>query len=142
MSALDALQGCLAAEHAAVFGYGIVGGVLAGVSGTSNLQAYAEECYAVHRGRRDSLTSLVTRLGETPVAAEPAYRLPFRVTGVDPCKRLARQLENRTAIAYALAVAHTVSTSRAMAVDALTDCAIRSADWGTPLQALPGIGPS
>ena len=31
MSAVEALQTCLAAEHAAVYGYGVLGGVLAGV---------------------------------------------------------------------------------------------------------------
>ena len=31
MSALDALQDCLAAEHAACYGYGVLGGALAGI---------------------------------------------------------------------------------------------------------------
>jgi hypothetical protein len=139
MSALDALQSCLAAEHADLFGYGVLGGVLAGVSGAVALQTYADTCYAVHRSRRDHLTALLYGLGETPVAAQPAYSLPFRVSGAAACTRLARQLESRTAAIYALAVAETVETSRAMAVDALTDCAVRQVRWGSAPPALPGI---
>ncbi len=140
MSAADALQSCLAAEHADLFGYGVLGGVLAGISGAAALEAYAGTCYAEHRARRDDLTTLLYRLGETPVAAEPAYTLPFGVSGLAACKRLARELEARTAAIYAQAVAETVVPSRAIAVDALTDCARREAGWGAPLQAFPGIG--
>jgi hypothetical protein len=138
VSALDALQSCLSAEHADLFGYGVLGGVLAGISGASSFEEYAETCYIAHRTRRDDLTALLYRLGQSPVAADPAYTLPFAVSGLPACKRLARQLEARTATVYAEAVAETVSRSRAMAVDALTDCALREVGWGASLQAFPG----
>ncbi len=140
MTEAQALQSCLAAEHADLFGYGVVGGVLAGVSGASGPQSYADACYVAHRTRRDRLIAVLAELRETPLAAEPAYRLPFRVTGLADCEQLARQLERRTAAVYALAVANTVNDSRAMAVDALTDCAIREVAWGAPLTAFPGVG--
>jgi hypothetical protein len=139
MSALDALQSCLAAEHADLFGYGVLGGVLAGISSANSLQAYADTCYLAHRSRRDQLTALLYRLGATPVAAEPAYSLPFRVSGVAACTRLARQLEARTAAVYALAVANTVESSRSLAIDGLTDCALRQVRWGSTPAAFPGI---
>jgi hypothetical protein len=139
MSALDALQSCLAAEHADLFGYGVLGGVLAGTSSATDLQAYADTCYVVHRSRRDQLTAVLYRLGATPVAAQPAYSLPFPVSGVAACTRLARQLEARTAAVYALAVANTVESSRSLAIDALTDCALRQVEWGSAPTALPGI---
>ena len=43
MSALDALQDCLAAEHAACYGYGAVGGALAGIPDTAPDEARADE---------------------------------------------------------------------------------------------------
>lgn len=140
MNEVQALQSCLAAEHADLFGYGVVGGVLAGVSAASGPQSYADACYVAHRTRRDRLTAVLAELGQTPVAAEPVYRLPGPVAGLSACEQLARQLERRTAAVYALAVANTVSDSRAMAVDALTDCAVREVAWGAPLNAFPGVG--
>jgi hypothetical protein len=140
MSSPDALQRCLAAEHAAVYGYGVVGGVLAGIDRASKLQAYADDCYDVHRARRDSLTNTLAGLGKTPVAAHPAYRLPFQVTGVAGCRSLARAIEHRTAAVYAFAVSQTVKGTRAMAVDALTDCAVREVAWGAAPGPFPGLG--
>jgi hypothetical protein len=140
MSALTALQSCLAAEHADLFGYGVLGGVLAGIPEADALETLADTCYAAHRARRDTLTALLYDLGETPVAADPAYRLPYEITGTAACTRLARQLEGRTATVYAAAVAETVGRTRALAIDALADCALRQNAWGGPLQALPGVG--
>ncbi|MEP6650961.1 MAG: ferritin-like domain-containing protein [Lapillicoccus sp.] len=140
MSAVEALQSCLAAEHAALYGYGVVGGVLAGTTGSTRLRVYADECYVAHRSRRDTITADIDRSGETPAAAEPAYELPFRVTGTASCTALARLIERRTAAVYASAVADTVDRLRVIAIAALTDCAIREVGWGAPLQALPGVG--
>jgi hypothetical protein len=139
MSAVDPLQRCLAAEHAAVYAYGVVGGVLAGIAGAGHLEDYADACYAVHRARRDSLTAELTRIGRTPVAAHPAYRLPAHVSGIGDCRALARRVEHDTAAVYAFAVSQTVHRSRAMAVDALTDCALREAAWGAKPQPFPGM---
>jgi hypothetical protein len=140
MSSFEALQRCLAAEHAAVYGYGVVGGVLAGIDTAAKLQAYADSCYAAHRARRDALTNRLARIGKTPVAAHPAYQLPFRVAGVAGCRSLARTIERRTAAIYAFAVSQTVDAARATAVDALTDCAIREVAWGADPQSFPGLG--
>lgn len=140
MSSVEALQRCLAAEHAAVYGYGVVGGVLAGIDTAGKLEAYADNCYAAHRARRDALTDHLARLGKTPVAAHAAYRLPFRVTGVPGCRSLARTIERRTAAVYAFTVSQTVNGARATAVDTLTDCAVREVAWGADPQSFPGLG--
>jgi hypothetical protein len=139
VTALDAVQQCLAAEHAAVYGYGVVGGVLADIGGAADLRTYAQECYVAHRARRDALTELLTRSGQTPVAAHPAYRLPRPVVGRSGCTALARQIERRSAAVYAFAVSKTSDRSRAMAVDALTDCALREVGWGAEPRAFPGV---
>ena len=61
---LAAVQAALAAEHAAVYGYGVVG---ARVSAAREAEARA--AYDAHRARRDALRRTVTDLGGTPVAA-------------------------------------------------------------------------
>src|ERR1700734_2268951 len=90
-----ALQGALAAEHAAVYGYGVVGAMLAGPG-----QADARADWLGHHGARGTLEAMLTRLGAAPVAASPAYRLPFAVTGTASAQRLAATLEEGVTRAY------------------------------------------
>src|SRR6185437_12533689 len=90
-----ALQGALAAEHAAVYGYGIVGALLAG-----GAQSHARASWAAHQVARDNLVTLLTKLGATPVAASPAYQLPFAVTNANSAKQLAAALEDGVTRAY------------------------------------------
>lgn len=137
--AAPALQECLAAEHAAVYAYGMLGGVLSGTAAPIETKADADSSHAAHRERRDTLSDELNHLGEEPVSAQASYRLPFRVAREGDCLRLARQVERRTAAVYAYAVAATTGDSRAFAIDALTDCALREVAWGAPLQAFPGV---
>jgi hypothetical protein len=62
------LQSALAAEHAAVYGYGIVGAMVTGAE-----QADARTDWTAHQVARDTLVTMLTRLGATPVAASPAW---------------------------------------------------------------------
>jgi hypothetical protein len=141
VTGLEAVQQCLAAEHAAVYGYGVVGGVLADIAEAGGLRTYTQECYDAHRARRDALTELLTGSGQTPVAAHPAYRLPGPVVGTSGCTALGRQIERRSAAVYAFTVSKTSDGTRAMAVDALTDCALRETGWGAEPRAFPGVAP-
>jgi hypothetical protein len=125
-----ALQSALAAEHAAVYAYGVVGGVL----GTDSAEAAAG--YAAHRGRRDQLTSM---LGPEAVAAEPAYQLPFEVSGTGGARRLAVHVEERCAEVYAEVVSRTTAADRLFAARALTDCAVRGLQWGADPDPFPGL---
>ncbi|MFC8015871.1 DUF4439 domain-containing protein, partial [Streptomyces cinereoruber] len=95
MSALDATQAALAAEHAAVYGYGVVGGRI----GTER-RAEATAAYEAHRARREVLRRAVRDLGGAPAAAAAAYALPFRVTDPAGAVRLAAVLEDRVAGVY------------------------------------------
>lgn len=139
MSVVQAWQRCLAAENAAIWGYGVVGGVLAGEAGTSVELSYADASYDAHVNRRDRLNDLLTSAGATPIASRPAYRLPFAVDSLATSRRLARLLESRSADVYAAAVAAADVVDRPMLVDALTDCAIRTVGWGGVPVALPGL---
>jgi Domain of unknown function (DUF4439) len=137
VTATLALQDCLAAEYAAVFGYGVLGGVLSASGGTAD-KTYAAASYAVHRARRDSLIDVVTRMGATPLAAEPAYALPFAVTDRGTCRELARRIEHRTASTYSFAVARSEGDLRSLVAGALTDAAVREVRWGGAATAFPG----
>lgn len=136
---LESLQKCLAAEHAAVSGYGVLGGVLAGTAPGSPDLARAVEDYDVHRHRRDSLTTLIAALKADPVAAEAAYATPFPVVTPADCRRLARRIESLSASVYAYAVASSVDRVRAFTADALSDCAVRAVAWGATATPLPGM---
>lgn len=126
----EALQPALAAEHAAVYAYGVIGGVLGSSSGA------AVTAYAVHRGRRDQLTAMI---GPHAVAAEPGYELPFEVSSQARAARLAARVEDRCADVYASVVAHTTGADRAYAARALTDCAVRGLGWGAEPEPFPGL---
>lgn len=87
---LTALQAALAAEHAAVYGYGVVGGRIGAAR-----RSEARAAYDAHRARRDALTREVRDLGGEPVAANAAYALPFPVPDAPAAVRLAARLEER-----------------------------------------------
>ncbi len=84
VSTLDALQTTLAAEHAAVYVYGVLGGQTSRTSDPA-LFAAVSAAYGEHRARRDALTRFVTDLGGTPVAAEASYELPAALGTAPPC---------------------------------------------------------
>jgi hypothetical protein len=137
VSALDALQTTLAAEHAAVYVYGVLGGQTSR-SQQPELSAAISSAYATHRARRDLLTRAVTDLGGTPVAAAPSYDVPARLDSPQAVTRTARELEDGCAATYAALVASTVGDRRRWAVNALNDAAVRVlALRGTP-EIFPG----
>jgi Domain of unknown function (DUF4439) len=131
---LNALQAALAAEYAVIYGYGIVGARLAGTD-----RDRAEDALAAHISQRDRLIALVTGLGATPIAARPAYRLPFAVDTAASARALAAHLEQGSAGADWDLVAGTEpdAATRALGISWLAGAAQRGAYWGL-LQALPG----
>jgi len=129
-----ALQGALAAEHAAVYGYGIVGALLAG-----GAQSHARASWAAHQVARDNLITLLTKLGATPVAASPAYQLPFAVTNANAAKQLAAALEDGVTRAYLAVVAVTDPTLRTFAAQAMQTSANRAVSWRGTTVAFPGM---
>lgn len=133
-ASVTALQGALAAEHAAVYGYGVVGAMLAGGE-----QADARADWTAHRVARDTLESMLTKLGATPVAASPAYALPFAVTGSKSAARLAAALEEGVTRAYLGMVAVSNPTLRAFAAKAMQTSANRALAWSGSTQAFPGM---
>ncbi|MGW8358072.1 ferritin-like domain-containing protein [Streptomyces wedmorensis] len=134
MTALDAAQAALAAEHAAVYGYGVVGGRI----GTER-RPEARAAYEAHRARRDALRRTVRDLGGTPVAAEAAYALPFPVADPAGAVRLAAVLEDRVAGVYSDLVRAAEGPMRREAAAALREAAVRAVRWRGSDVTFPGL---
>ena len=134
---LDALQDTLAAEHAAVHVYAVLGGRVS--SDTDPLTAdRMRAAYEAHRARRDHLRSLVADLGKQPVGAEAGYRVDARTRDADQLLAVARSTEDRCAAVYTQLVASTSGSQRRWAVEALTDAAVRVLALGGTADAYPG----
>lgn len=139
MTTLDALQTALAAEHAALHLYGVLGAQTSR-SETPALHAAVSDAYAVHRGRRDELTRLVRDEGGTPVASEPTYELPGPLGTAPRVTAAALDLERSCAETYAWLVANTAGPRRRWAVQALTDTAVRVLTFRGSPEIFPGAG--
>jgi hypothetical protein len=133
-ASVAALQGALAAEHAAVYGYGVVGAMLAG-----NEQADARADWTAHQVARDTLEAMLAKLGATPVAASPAYALPFPVTSASTAAKLAAALEEGVTRGYLGLVAVSNPTLRAFGAKAMQTSANRALAWSGSTVAFPGM---
>ncbi|MFE5483284.1 ferritin-like domain-containing protein [Streptomyces sp. NPDC056527] len=134
MSALDAAQAALAAEHAAVYGYGVVGGRI----GTER-RTEATSAYEAHRARRDGLRRTVRDLGGEPAAAAAGYELPFPVPDTAAAVRLAAVLEDRVAGVYSDLVRAAEGPLRRDAAAALREAAVRAVRWRGTDVTFPGL---
>jgi hypothetical protein len=132
--AVTALQAALAAEQAAVYGYGVAGAHLSGAN-----QAIAQQYWTVHREARDTLTAMITALGATPVAALAYYNLPFPVTSAASAEVLAAHLEDGVTAAYLGVVAVTDASMRTFGAQAMQAAAGRAAHWRGSTIAFPGL---
>ncbi|MEV4998367.1 ferritin-like domain-containing protein [Streptomyces niveus] len=132
--ALDAAQAALAAEHAAVYGYGVVGGRVG-----DERRPEATNAYDAHRARRDTLARTVRDLGGKPLAAAAAYALPFEVPDSAAAVRLATDIEDRIAGVYSDLVRAAEGPLRQDAAGALREAAVRAVRWRGSGVAFPGL---
>ncbi|MEV6977871.1 ferritin-like domain-containing protein [Kitasatospora sp. NPDC093806] len=132
---VPAFQSALSAEHAAVYGYGVVGARLP----DDQQRAEARSSLAAHQARRDAWQRLLGSAGATPTAAAAGYQLPFPVTDAAAATRLAAHLETRLTGVYADLVAAVPSAQRGLAADALRECALRAQRWGAAATPFPGL---
>lgn len=144
----NALTDALAAEHAAVYAYGVVAArALPGRTGAVRAATLA------HEQRRDALVAALTAAGASAPVAAPGYLLPVVVTNGEQAIQLAVAVEEAVALAWRSVLERsepTVSDAtypvRPSAVTALTDCAVRATGWRRVLgtspatTAFPGTG--
>lgn len=132
---LAALQAALAAEHAAIYGYGALGAVLTGTR-----QERARRAWEIHRARRDRLHAVISERGTTPVAARPAYQLPFPIDSTRAAARLAATLEDGVTAAYLAVVGVAGPRLRRYAARAMQEAVVRATQWrGSAPSAFPGL---
>lgn len=135
-SEFEALQRALAAEHTAVFGYGLVGADL-----EDDALQRAQAAHAAHRARRDRLAAILRTRGITPTPAAPAYAPAVEVSSGTEALALAVLLEERVAATYAEVVAATTGDRRELAARALAEAAVRAAGWRGSTVPFPGLSP-
>jgi hypothetical protein len=133
-SAVRALQAALAAEHAAVYGYGVAGAHLSGAAQTT-----ATSDWLTHQRARDTLEEMIRQRGAQPVAAAAAYRLPAPVSSAAAAMSLAVLLENRVAAAYLGVVAVSSPALRRFGAGEVAAAAARGAFWRGRTVAFPGF---
>jgi hypothetical protein len=135
MSVLAALQSALAAEHAASYGYGVVGARL--LQGSA-AQQQATNDWVAHVRAVDQLTQLISGRGATPTPAAVAYELPFAVSSAEQARLLAATLEDRVAQAYLGLVAQPEAGVRSLGAAQVRAAALRAQGWRGSTQAFPG----
>lgn len=133
----EALQKALAAEHAAVWTFGVLGGQTS-QSEQPTLYDEVSSAYTLHRSRRDQLVRWIRDDGATPVPSSVAYELPNQLRGPDQVRAAARTVEGRCVPAYAVVVSNTAGDRRGWAVRALLDAATREVRLGGKPEPMPG----
>jgi hypothetical protein len=133
-SPVSVLQAALTAEHAAVYGYGVIGAHL-----TGSRQSTATSDWVAHQEARDSLEAMLQARGAQPVAAAVAYRLPVQVRTPAQAASLAVLLEERITTAYLGLVAQGTPAVRTFGAQQVQASALRAAYWRGSTVAFPGL---
>lgn len=132
-----AWQSVLAAEHVAVFGYGVVAARLRADDDGDASRAVAG--WETHQDRRDRATARLLTLGAEPVVADAAYALGEPVTDPASASRLAAALERGCAQGYADLVAAVVPEDRQLPARWLVAAAAAESWWSDTVPPLPGL---
>lgn len=130
----EALAALLAAEQAAVYAYGVVGG-----QGAVSRRRLAQQALTGHAARRDLLAGRLSALGRTPPPAAPAYALPFPVDSEPSARALAAHVEDAVAAAAADLVAAARGSARVEAARWLSEAAVAAWRWGAAATSFPGL---
>jgi hypothetical protein len=133
---VDVLQAALAAEHAAVYGYGVLGALL-----RTAQQQTARDIWDAHRAKRDRLSLFIAGYATRPVASAAAYRLPIRPTSPATAAQLAAALEDQVVMGYLGLVGAGDPKVRRFAAQAMQEATVRAVRWlgKGPAVAFPGM---
>ncbi|MFD8495491.1 ferritin-like domain-containing protein [Amycolatopsis sp. NPDC059657] len=130
---VDALQQALAAEHAAIWVYGLVSAFL-----PADFSKAVAEGAADHVKRRDFCERTLTAAGATPRGPEAAYVPPKPVTDQTSAMAVVASAEGDVAGAWRSVVEHSDGAMRDTATQALISASRR----GTPWRAQSGLKPA
>lgn len=123
MTAADRLVTLVEAEHATVYGYGVLGARLDDARRRS-----AQVAYDSHRARRDQLVAAARAAGASPRAPLPAYDVT--VADARGALELAVLLEEGLSLRWRDLLGDTDDVAlRRLAVAGLQETAVRAAQW-------------
>jgi hypothetical protein len=129
---VEALTALLAAEHAAVWAYGLLGARLSDVE-----LELARTAHDAHRRRRDALVPVLRSAGGQPPVPAPAY--DARVADRSEALALAIDLEDGLTVRWRdLVVAGDDPALRRLGVAGMQEGASRAARW----RSLAGVRPT
>jgi len=132
----QALQRVLAAQHAAIYGYPVLG-VRLRDAGQVQL---ARQLEAAHRRTRDELMAQLAGRRAVPAPTEPSYAASQPVTGPADAQRWALELEQGCAAAYRYLLVAPVSGAGAKTGTPASGTALSAAEQaGLRRQALAGL---
>jgi hypothetical protein len=123
--AASATQDALGAEHAALWVYRLVSAFL-----SNDYDNAVAEGVSAHRARRDATELLLGGAGQNPRSAEPAYVTPQPVTDEASAIAVIVVAETDATVAWRAVLERTDDKAlRAIALDGLTDAAVRATRW-------------
>jgi hypothetical protein len=132
-----ALFDAVAAEHAAIYGYGVVSAHIMPEQNDLVSKALAE-----HRDRREAALAMLGRDSVKPPLPAAGYQLPFVVKNAVDAAKLAIRMEGDCAVAWRAVLEQSDSEQdRAFATTALTQCAVTASHWRRVLGAWPVTEP-
>lgn len=133
----QALIDALEAEYAAVFAYGVVGAF----SNPERANLVAANA-AAHRARRNATIDALTAASITAPEPQAGYSVPFPVVDPVSAAQLAATVEADTAVAWRSVIERAQSEhTRGVGIDALTEAAVRLANWRAILGTAPPTVP-
>lgn len=128
-----ALADAITAEHATIYGYGFVS-----AHSTPELNKLVSDSLNEHRARRDAAIAMLAARSVTAPVAAAGYQLPMTVSNVTDAATLAVRMESDDASAWrAMVEAADTAADRTFGVTALTQCAVRAAQWRQTLRTWP-----
>jgi hypothetical protein len=129
-----ALQQALAAEHAAIWVYGLVSAFL-----PADFSKAVADGSTEHVKRRDHCERVLTAAGATPISPEAAYVTPKPVSDAASAQSVVATAESDTAVAWLGVVERTDDAGlRTMATSALIAAARRGTPWRIESGEKPG----
>lgn len=135
MSAVPALQAALAAEHRAVYLYGVIGARSAHAA-----KPRVTRLWERHKIRRDRLIAFLRARDTDPLPSEPAYPSD---AGKTPAE-LAAALESDVMTAYLPLAGAPAKALRTFAAEAMQDAMALHVRWSrtSPATAFPALDPT
>jgi hypothetical protein len=124
-------QQVLGAEHAAIYGYGLVGA-------TNDLAEAAASALVVHRQRRSVCLDAVVALGGTPEESAPAYDID-RPADTEQARGTAAALEAACWPAYVALAGSDDRRTRLTGAGWLRESTVRAQAWDGSVAPLPGL---